>query len=362
MNKYTTMITPEYLSHWTVPNAVREYISNALDGSSPFEYEFGDDYVILTSVGITLSPKIFAMGYSQNRNSSEAVGTFGEGALVSMIPLLRDNKGICFVNGDVIWKPAFEYNDSLSIETLVINEEENPSPTNDYSVIIDNLTSDEIQVIKESCIYFRDDLGEVLDGSTGSIIKGVKGKLFVGGIFVTDIPTYDYSFNFKPEYLELNRDRKSVESWNLAYNTSILIKELIDPVEIAKLVEQRKPDVQNLQHRDDIQDIANACYDNLVEKHGENVVVCQWYDDQEKLEKQGYKNVVNISHGCYYEVVKQSPKYKEKLSELTEQIEVEPEDTRSPIEILDDWAYGQAVESDLSDIIELFRERGVVWK
>jgi len=44
MKKYWTMLTKDYLSHWTAVNGVREYVSNALDSSAPFEYEFGDDF------------------------------------------------------------------------------------------------------------------------------------------------------------------------------------------------------------------------------------------------------------------------------------------------------------------------------
>jgi hypothetical protein len=369
MKKYWTMLTRDYLSHWTAVNGVREYVSNGLDGEAPLEYEFGDDFIMLTSVGITLPPTIFAMGYSHNRQDSDAVGQFGEGALVSLIPLLREGKGVKFINGEVDWNPEFVYNEDLGIEVLVINEVQNSQDTGNYSVVINNLTPEEITEIRESCIYFRDDLGEVLDGSTGSIIRGVKGKLFVGGIFVMNIPGYEMSFNFKPAHLPLNRDRKSVEGWQLASNTASLIKELLQPTEVANLIEKNAPDVQFLYAKDNVVDIADVCYENLVEKHGEDVVVCQWYDDQEKLEERGYKNVVNVSHSNYYEVVKKSPRYQQKLQELTEHLDdpVE-EDDRDPITILEDWYNSFAKlpnEYDMDEfdkILDTLRDKGVDWK
>lgn len=367
MKRYWTMITPDYLSHWSVTNAVREYISNALDSPAPFEYEIGEDYVILTSKGITLSPTIFAMGYSQNRKDSSAVGQFGEGALVSMVPIKRENKTLEIFNGNVVWTPAFELNEDLGVEVLVIRELPLVEGTNDYSVKISGLTSDEIEEITNNCIYFRKDLGEVLEGSTGSIIKGFKGKLFVGGIFVTEIgSSYEYSFNFKPEHLPLNRDRKSVESFDLVKQTSILIKELIDPVEIAKLVEQRKPEVANLHYRTELLPIAEACYDNLVEKYGDDVVICQWYDDQNKLEKQGYKNVVNVSHGNYYDILVQSPRYKKKLAELTSQLPQEEVEEKTPLELLEEVFttskhYTYQLE-DFEKLLDIFRERGLKYE
>jgi hypothetical protein len=43
MKKYWTMMTRDYLSHWSVCNGVREYVSNMLDSPAASEYEIGEE-------------------------------------------------------------------------------------------------------------------------------------------------------------------------------------------------------------------------------------------------------------------------------------------------------------------------------
>lgn len=364
MKKYTTMITKDYLSHWDVVNGVREYLTNALDGSAPFEYEIGEDFVIFTSVGITLPATIFAMGYSKNRDDSSAVGQFGEGSLVGMIPLLREGKGICFINGGVTWRPSFEYNEALGIETLTINEEENNCNDENYSVVIDNLTPSEIKQIRESCTYFRTDLGETLEGTRGQVFKGISGKLFVGGIFVKDLQSHEFSYNFKPEYLQLNRDRKSVDSWDLADNTSKLLEEVFPVKELVTLVKKNSMDTGSFYAKLQSEEVAEAAYEDFKEKYGETAIVARGSDERDELQKIGYTNVQVVHNEQYRDLIKRSDSYNtfvEAIEETLEEVEV---DNRTPVEMLEDFIEKHdlfGAESDLNDLIDLFKEKGVEW-
>jgi len=360
MKKYWTMMTRDYLSHWTVCNGVREYVSNMLDSPAASEYEISDDFIILTSKDITLPATIFVMGYSQNRKDDEAVGQFGEGALVAMVPLLREGKGLHFINGDVIWKPAFEFNESLGLEVLVINEEPNPHPTNDYSVVIDNLTPEEVQEIRESCTYFRDDLGEVLEGRTGQVIKGVQGKLFVGGIFVCDIPKHVNSYNFKSKYLPLNRDRRSCADWDLAVQAQRLLDEVESPENIAKLIASKAQDVYYAKFGVDAP-VADAVFNDFVEVHGEKVVANDWVEAA-NLTNKGYKDVFIVGNETQTKAIQRSTAYQDFLE--TVDIEVEEVDNTTPIEMLESWASTFSFEYScdevsFNELLDLFRKRGV---
>lgn len=359
MKKYWTMITREYLSHWTVCNGVREYVSNMLDSPAASEYDIGEDFVILTSKDITLPATIFVMGYSQNRKDEDAVGQFGEGSLVAMVPLLREGKGLHFINGDVIWKPAFEFNEALGLEVLVINEEANLNPTDDYSVVIDKLTPDEIKDIKESCTYFRDDLGEVLEGHTGQVIKGVKGKLFVGGIYVCDIPKHVNSYNFKSKYLPLNRDRRSCADWDLAVQAQRLLDEVESPENIAKLIARKAEDVYYAKFGVDTP-VADAVFNDFVEVHGEKVVANDWLE-AENLTKQGYKDVFIVGNETQTKAIQQSPAYQDFLGSIVVEVEY-PEDTRSPLEMLEEWYENASVfegNPEFQELLDIFKQRGV---
>lgn len=360
MKKYWTMITREYVNHWTVCNGVREYVSNLLDSPAASEYDIGDDFVILTSKNITLPATIFTMGYSQNRKDDEAVGQFGEGILVAMIPLLREGKGLHFINGNVIWKPAFEYNESLDIEVLVINEEPNPHPTNNYSVVIDNLTPDEIKEIKDSCTYFRDDLGEVLDGHIGQVIKGIQGKLFVGGIFVCSIPKHVFSYNFKSKYLPLNRDRQSINDWDLGVQTQRLLDEVETAQGIAKLIIDKSPDVYYSKFGVDLP-VAEAVFNDFVEAHGNKVVASDWIEAG-RLTDEGYEDVFVTGNEAMTKAIQKSTGYKEFLQTVDKVVE-EVDDT-TPLEHLEafveEWGFANTESAKAFEIIlDLFRDKGI---
>jgi len=43
MQKYTTMLTPDYIPDWATADGIREFVANALDSDSALEYEVGDD-------------------------------------------------------------------------------------------------------------------------------------------------------------------------------------------------------------------------------------------------------------------------------------------------------------------------------
>lgn len=361
MKKYWTMITKGYVEHWTVPNGAREYISNALDGEAPFEYEIGEDFIILTSVGITLPATIFTLGFSKNREDEDAVGTFGEGSLIGLIPLLREGKGVCFINGSVTWRPAFEYNEALGIEVLVINEEENHCSENNYSVVIDNLTPDEIQEIRESCVYFRDDLGEVLDGHIGQVIKGIQGKLFVGGIFVCSIPKHVFSYNFKSKYLPLNRDRQSINAWDLGVQTQRLLDEVESAQGIAKLIIDKSPDVYYSKFGVDLP-VAEAVFNDFVEVHGNKVVAADWMEAG-RLKDEGYEDVFVTGNEAMTKAIQKSTGYKEFLQTVDKL--VEEVDNTTPLEMLEAWYDDVVMELPtghaqcFEELLDIFRSRGV---
>jgi hypothetical protein len=331
-----------------------------LDSPAASEYDIGEDFIILTSKDITLPATIFVMGYSQNRKDDEAVGQFGEGALVAMVPLLREGKGLHFINGDVIWKPAFEFNESLGLEVLVINEEPNPHPTSDYSVVIDNLTPEEVQEIRESCTYFRDDLGEVLEGRTGQVIKGIQGKLFVGGIYVCSIPKHVFSYNFKSRYLPLNRDRQSVNDWDLGVQTQRLLDEVESAQGIAKLIIDKSPDVYYSKFGVDLP-VAEAVFNDFVEVHGNKVVASDWMEAG-RLTDEGYQDVFVTGNESMTKAIQKSTGYKEFLQTVDKV--VEEVDTTTPLDMLSDWWDDDHGSSDdreaaFSELFEIFKSRGV---
>jgi hypothetical protein len=368
MKEYSTMITSKYIPSWTVANGVREYVANALDSIASFEYCFGDDYIEITSKNVILPATIFALGYSKNRDNINAVGTHGEGCVVAMVPLLREGKTLVFHNGPKMWEPYFRYDEDLELSLLTIKETELVQETKDFTVTIGNLTSSELEEVKHDCLYLQGDIGEVKEGKNGRVLSDIKGKLYVGGLFVKNLPNHKYSYDFKPSALTLNRDRKTVEGWDLARNTSQLLEEVFPAKEVAQLLFDRASDVDNLQYAVHNEEVSNSCYELFKEQHGAGMVVTS-YADQTILESKGYKNVVVIGDDNLATMIKRSEEYEKYVEEVENCLESPCEEDKTPVELIMDFEKyleehervdNKTVEL-LQDIIKQFDTRGVKW-
>jgi hypothetical protein len=191
------------------------------------------------------------------------------------------------------------------------------------------------------------------------------GKLYVGGLFVCDITGHKYSFDFAPKYLPLNRDRKSVDSWNLAANVTKLLEEVLPATECARLVNDRSSDAGGYYSSFTSDEVAEEVYNLVKKSFGNTVVVCEDYDEKEKLEKRGFKNVEIVYNSNQRKLVQKAPSYQEFLEELEQVVDAaEPEDTRTPLELLKEfqehWGFSSREQETAFDkILDLFDKRGV---
>lgn len=357
-NIYTTMMTPDYIPDWGVEDGIREFVANALDSDYPFTYDVGDDYIVLTSVGVTLPATVLTLGTSGNRLKDSAVGKHGEGILTGIIPILRDGGEVVFSNGDKTWTPSFQHSEQFDREILVIEETLRSRNSGNFSVEIRNVDSRVIEEVVSRCLYLQEDLGTVYEGERGRVLMDKVGKLYVGGLYVCDITGYNYSFDFAPAHLPLNRDRRSVDSWNLAGNVTKLLEEVLPATECALLVNSRANDAGGYYSSFTSDEIAEEVYNLIKKSHGETVVVCEDYDEKEKLEKRGFKNVQVVYNDNQRKLIKQAPTYQEFLEELEKLVDAaEPEDPRSPIEMLNDWY--RYKEETFEELMAVFEKRGL---
>ena len=363
LKKYTLSLSPEYCKDWTVGNAIRELLQNGLDDPSTFEYDFSEDgKIYLTSKGVELPASTLLLGTTTKRGDGTSVGGFGEGYKLALLILTREGYKVEVLNGGKLWTPIYEYSEDFEVNTLVMYEtplEDNDDLTFIVHGVDDNLKSE----IIEDCLYLNDDLGEVLEGSIGRVLLDKGGKLYVGGLFVTNIPTHKYSYDFKPNVLKLNRDRKSVESFDLAWQTSRLLSEIKPLDEIVQLVKAKNRDVEFVINHN--HDLKNVAYQNFKKEHTEDSIVAEDYNEKCKLEEEGYENVVILNNDNYRDLVTQSSSYQRYLRNVELPSKDEEEgDQRSPIEMLEDWyTHDENMGGSITfeEMLDLFKERGLKW-
>ena len=357
MNKYPLNLSPTYCDDWSVQDAIREIIQNCLDDKSTFQYHMEGDELHLTSLGVQLPLKTLLLGNSTKANDSSAVGGFGEGYKIALLVLLREGYEVIIQNGSKLWNPVFEYCDQYDSDMLYIYEDD-IFGNDDLTFIIKGLCEEDLEEVQNRCLYLKEDLGEVLEGSTGRIILGTSGKLYVGGLYVSDTNLH-YSYDFNPDVLKLNRDRKAVNSWDLEYETSRLWNNVSTPETVADMVHRQCPDVR-LVTCTKTPSLPSSCYNTYVEKYGEVPIAADTWE-KDDMEAQGYKDVVVTGNTEFTKLVKESPEYQGLDFEMDET------EDESPMDLLDklnDYMHEEAsyeVYKEFEETYDKLASRGIKW-
>src|SRR5690606_37243994 len=233
----------------------------------------------------------------------------------------------------------------------------------DFTVVVCGITEDLKEEILHDCLYLQEDLGEVREGERGRVLLDTPGKLYVGGLLVSEIHGQKYSYDFHPKYLPLNRDRKSVDTWDLATNTSALLEEVSPPKEVAQMAKARVRDVGFYPIGTTNPMSRGEAYKLFQEEHGKDAIVVADYLDKKKLARENPNlnlNIVVISDTVYRQMIEQSEEYKHNLEILTSACA--EGDNRAPVQMLEDWFNDDNQhDSEFEELIELFKERGVSW-
>ena len=245
---YELPISPTYVRHWGLVEAVRELVQNAIDSESPFEYEFteqGDLHII--SRHTTLSPSTLLLGSTSKAERTDAIGSFGEGYKIALLVLARENRGVTIYNGDRLWRPMFQMSRTYDAQVLCIEETPSPRRNEGLRFVIEKLSPAETAQIIESCLMMQNHIGKIASAKQGQILYEKPGKLYIGGLYICDTKM-KYSYNLNPGTVALERDRKTVDGFNLGWWAKELWFQTERWDEIASLIEEEVPDMEYVEY------------------------------------------------------------------------------------------------------------------
>lgn len=302
--QYPLPFTKNYIRHWGIVEAIRELFQNQLDSDAAFEYSINmaEDRSLtlsLTSRNITLSPKTLLLGATTKADAKDKIGSFGEGYKMALLVLTRENRKVTVKNGEYLWTPEFVYSNQYGDDILVINSELASERNNGITYVIENIDSAEMDQIKMSNLHMDPDIGETINTSFGRILLNQKGKLYVNGLFVCKTEL-EYGYDMKPEYLRLERDRQTVDSFDLRHNAKSMWFETDRYELIADGIEKEFEDFSLAQYSS-TKLVKEACYNHFIKKHPGKIAVGS-QAELDKLVRDGLTNTVFIG-GNYYSQV-----------------------------------------------------------
>lgn len=257
MRKYELTLTSNYVQDWNFDMAMRELIQNGVDqetvkADADFSIIYEEGRIRLTNRNTKLRTNTLLLGRSSKQRSDETVGQFGEGYKIAALVLTRLEKRFVIHNHskNEIWTCRFVNSQRWAERILTFFVEEEPSSSNDLVIEVENVTPEEWEGLSDLWLGFQE--YKAIDTSYGQILteKNQKNRIYVNGLYIQCNSDMRYGYNFKPEFLSLERDRKSCSSWDAERITSKMIQEaqehglLTDDV-VYEMLEEGKDDISS---------------------------------------------------------------------------------------------------------------------
>ena len=220
MKEYNFTITRNYVSDWGLIEGVREILQNAIDSSGEMSVSIDNNTLTISNKDVKLPIKSLLMGYGTKTNDSSSIGGKSEGSLLAIMVLIREGYNVLVTNDDEYWMPKFTYNKDLEEEILTI-EVEHSNPQHIFKYEISGLSEYDIETLLDEFPILDKEINgenyESVETQCGEIIldEKYKGKMYVEGLPIQRDDNFEFGYNFKTEYVRLDRDRKAINYYEL---------------------------------------------------------------------------------------------------------------------------------------------------
>lgn len=319
-------LSPNYVRSWGAAQAVRELIQNAIDSSAEFRYAFEGDTFTVGSPGIALDSKTLILGVTSKADDDSKIGSFGEGYKIAMVVLLREGLTIEVANGNVDWIPEFRHSETYGAEILCVDEFRRDSPAHSLEFRIGGLSHTDTNDIYNSCLLMQPQIEDAISVPMGRILPSHSNKLYVGGLFVCGTEL-DYGYDIKPEHVRLERDRMTVDSWDLKSVVRDMWFSTKDWDGIAEKMEQGMPDLSHAEYSSP-ELVKEACYKLFIKNHGNKAMIASSQKEINALVEKGMTKVIT-ANSVFKSAVSSHSSYKEAFAHKIR--------IAQPLEILSTW-------------------------
>ena len=138
------------------------------------------------------------------------LGEQGEGYKIGSLVLCRLGKGVKIRTGTELWIPTLEFSKSFGAKVLTFDITGNRKLLNEVVVEISGVTQEEWDSIKGKFLFIDGGDDVVVESALGSVIIIGVGAIYVDGIWVCNADKLKHGYDFRPNDMRLDRDRRLV--------------------------------------------------------------------------------------------------------------------------------------------------------
>ncbi len=305
--KFPLSLHRDYVPDWSVEDAIRELYQEYRDAATEghwaqCKYLPGSEKFRIKIDDKVLPRESLLQGFSTKRGNEKLVGEKGEGYKLALLVLTREGYEVWIKTGDEIWRPRFEISKQFGAETLVIEVTKTKSPYKGTQVEVRGISPDSWEAMRHRFLDMADvDEDKVVSlGNGGRVLLGERfcSKLYVGGIFVQDLPDkYTCGFDFSPEYISLDRDRKSADVYDVRYRVKdalrvLLNNEVITPQKAYELLESGEGESKAFEYEFGASEFGESVSAYFEERYGDAAIPVSSLTEAKELEHYGKRGVV----------------------------------------------------------------------
>jgi hypothetical protein len=225
-------ISMDYISSWGYTEAIREIVQNFMDYGD-YDFTLDDDGLTYVNDYHPIDTNFLKIGFTRKHNS-ESVGKHGEGLKMALLVLHRLKLNVSidtYINDMHYQMQPTTYEDDMLGTCFGIEYQSQLTngDDGDFTVCIEHSSEyDEMEdyfITEDTDIIFESDYGNIVDMPAGNI--------YVGGIFVTNFDDIPRSYDIKPKYVDLGRDRNFPSTYDLESYTGEIYTEFVNENEDA---------------------------------------------------------------------------------------------------------------------------------
>jgi hypothetical protein len=295
IQRHKISLSVDYVPTWDIYDSLRELFQNCVDHGD-WHWLYKNSILTLTSKNTSLDKKSLLLGISSKRDDKTKIGVHGEGYKLAMLVLCRLGFRPYILTGTDSYEPKLIKSRTYKTQQLIFDIYQDQPKVDDIVFVVPDITNEIFDELMNRNLHVRSASVGWQTSICHILPEEYAGKVFVKGLWVCDITGMRHGYDFYPDKIELDRDRRIIRDFDLQWKTAQAWKETDEFDYILSLIKEDAPDVKYLdsfvyQAKDGLADKAAEAF---LDEHGPEAVPVVDNYDLGKAKDEGHDKVIIV--------------------------------------------------------------------